>query len=678
MKKAKKIIITIISVIIVIALGVLIFYNYFYNENKLSIKEKQWIADNKNNLIDISIPNKLNIFGYNGSGVFFDFVEELEKKHLITFNKLPKETNSLGSEIGFYTGKDITNRDLPIYKDYYVVISKNSDVITSYSDFTGSTIGITADTLTRVTNSYKNEVTYNTLETKEALIEALNADSVKYLIVPKTEYLDIIIENNYKIVYHLSDLSIDYFFRLGQEEVLNSIILKYYNYWIKEEYEDIYYDYSYNLFIDKLHLTQVETDTLTNKDYTYGFVSNTPYQTLASSKYGGIAVNYLNKFNKLSNVEFNYTKYKNSERLIKDFNNSKIDLMFVDTNINANFSKIYTNLNNKYYIISPLSNNLNISNIKDIKKDKIYVLENTKLYGYLNTIPDVTLETVSSEKKLLKKAKKDNIIAIDANTFDYYVNKEIVDYKIRYTGYTNENYHFQYLNNTDAFYKLFNSYINTLDNNDIVNEGLISYKIAAKSGNLVTVIAKYILFIISGIIVIGIFTYFTKNKLRLDTKIRKDEKLKFVDLLTSLKNRNYLNEKKSVWNNNTIYPQGVIILDLNNVKYLNDTFGHTEGDKQIKAAANILIKTQLDNTEIIRTDGNEFMVYLVNYSEKQVLNYIKKLVKEFKELPYEYGVAFGFSMIVDDLKLIDDAINEATIQMRDNKDNLEANDEKER
>ena len=35
---------------------------------------------------------------------------------------------------------------------------------------------------------------------------------------------------------------------------------------------------------------------------------------------------------------------------------------------------------------------------------------------------------------------------------------------------------------------------------------------------------------------------------------------------------------------------------------------------------------------------------------------------------YEYGAAFGFSMIVDDLKLIDDAINEATIQMRENKE----------
>ena len=67
------------------------------------------------------------------------------------------------------------------------------------------------------------------------------------------------------------------------------------------------------------------------------------------------------------------------------------------------------------------------------------------------------------------------------------------------------------------------------------------------------------------------------------------------------------------------------------------------------------------------------MVYLVGYSEKQVLNYIKKLNKEFKELPYEYGAAFGFSMIEDDLKLIDDAINEASILMIDNKENLEAN-----
>ncbi|MDD4706490.1 MAG: GGDEF domain-containing protein [Bacilli bacterium] len=677
MKKFKRIFITILSIIIIVSLGLFIFYNYFYDENKLSIKEKQWIADNKNNLIDINISNKLNIFGYNGAGVFFDFLDALEKEYLIKFNKTAQDNNTLGNDLGFYIAKNITSRDLPIYKDYYVVIGKNSDVITSFNDLTGSIIGITADTLTRVTNSYKNVITYTTLDTREALLDALDTDKVNYLIVPKNEYLDLIIEKNYKIVYHLSDLPINYFLRLGDEETLNSIILKYYHYWIENEYESIYYDYAYNLFVDKLNLTQAETDTLTNKNYIYGFVSSTPYQTLASSNYGGIAVNYLDYFSKLSDVEFTLTKYKNSEKLIKDFNNKKIDLIFADTNINASHNKIFTNLNIKYNIIAPLEKDLNISNINDLTNDKVMVLENSKLYSFLNTVPEITLETVSNEKKLLKETRKDSIVAIDANTYDYYVNREINDYKIIFTGFTTENFNFQYVNNNDAFYKLFNSYVNIIDNKNIINEGLANYKIAAKSGNIITIIAQYTLIFITGVIIMGLIMYFSKSRLKLDTKIRKDEKLKFIDLLTSLKNRNYLNEKKDVWNNNTMYPQGVIIMDLNNVKYLNDTFGHLEGDKQIKAAANILIKTQLDNTEVIRTDGNEFMVYLVGYSEKQVLNYVKKLVKEFKELPYEYGAAIGFSMIVDDLKLIDDAINEATIQMRENKENIEAQNEKE-
>ena len=167
-----------------------------------------------------------------------------------------------------------------------------------------------------------------------------------------------------------------------------------------------------------------------------------------------------------------------------------------------------------------------------------------------------------------------------------------------------------------------------------------------------------------------------KKKVVLNTKVKNNEKIRYVDMLTSLKNRNYLNDRIEIWNQNTVYPQCVIVLDLNNVKYLNDTFGHEEGDKQIKAAANILFKTQLENSELLRTDGNEFMIYLVGYTEKRVVSYIKKLLKEFKKLPYEYGVAIGFSMIKDDLKLVEDAFNEATILMRKNKETFEDNDEK--
>ena len=112
-----------------------------------------------------------------------------------------------------------------------------------------------------------------------------------------------------------------------------------------------------------------------------------------------------------------------------------------------------------------------------------------------------------------------------------------------------------------------------------------------------------------------------------------------------------------------------VIIDLNNIKDINDSHGHEEGDTVIKKAASTLIVNQEPNTDIIRTDGNEFLVYMVGYSEKDVISYTRKIYKELKELPYGYGAAIGYSMIMDDIKTVDDAINEATIDMRNKKEN---------
>lgn len=139
-------------------------------------------------------------------------------------------------------------------------------------------------------------------------------------------------------------------------------------------------------------------------------------------------------------------------------------------------------------------------------------------------------------------------------------------------------------------------------------------------------------------------------------------------MLTSLKNRNYLNYNMKAWNESNKYPQAIIIIDLNNIKYVNDNYGHEQGDKLIVGAASILVNTQLENSEIIRSDGNEFLIYLVGYSEQQISTYTKKLAKEFKNLHYGFGAAIGYSMIMDEIKTIDDAINEATLEMRKDKE----------
>ncbi|HOO68406.1 MAG TPA: hypothetical protein PLC53_03470, partial [Bacilli bacterium] len=62
------------------------------------------------------------------------------------------------------------------------------------------------------------------------------------------------------------------------------------------------------------------------------------------------------------------------------------------------------------------------------------------------------------------------------------------------------------------------------------------------------------------------------------------------------------------------------------------------------------------------------VIYLVGYSEEQVTLYVRKLYKLMKELPYEKGAAIGKSMILDDIKLIEDAINEAVLEAKSNKE----------
>ena len=62
------------------------------------------------------------------------------------------------------------------------------------------------------------------------------------------------------------------------------------------------------------------------------------------------------------------------------------------------------------------------------------------------------------------------------------------------------------------------------------------------------------------------------------------------------------------------------------------------------------------------------MIYLVGYDEKQVVSYIRKLNKELKDLSHGFGAAVGYSVINDAIKTIDDAVNEATLDMRNNKE----------
>lgn len=676
MKKTKKIIILFAIVIVGLSFLTFTLYNLLRDKNALSINEKTWIDNNKNSVYSIQVPNDINVFGKNGSGVYYNFIDDLGNDLNLKLNSIVYSIANNNESLGFNVSSSFDSRDLLIYTDYYVLLSKEVKSINNLNELSNSSIGILSKDLNYITTFYTLNGTINSYDNKDELFKKFDSNDVNYVIVPLTEYKDIIIKNLYNISYFFNDAKIYFSLHLGNDETLNSILTKYYNKWMNDNFNESYNNNDYKLFIDSLGISDIEEDKLTDSNYQFEYLVNQPYTLLSKGSFSGIVNEYLEHFTDFSNIEFNYVKVRNFNNLKSDINKKKINVYFNQYNYDSSYNFININMPLEYYVISNRKVNINIDSLKAYNKE-IYVQEDSLLYGYLENFSNITIKTYKKNSNIKKLIKKNNLVIVDKYSYDNYLRDRLSNIKIDLEGTANNtNYSFAVLNNDETFYKLFSTYINTLNPKTIKTKGLNEYFDNYKVGNYTVKIAKYIIILII-VILLGIYIFIkSKRRIVLNTKIKNNEKIRYVDMLTSLKNRNYLNDRLEIWNQNTVYPQAVIVLDLNNVKYLNDTFGHEEGDKQIKAVANILFKTQLENTELLRTDGNEFMVYLVGYSEKQVISYIKKLIKEFKKLPYEYGVAVGFSMIKDDLKLIEDAFNEATIQMRKNKASYEEENDK--
>lgn len=678
MKRWQKVVIAVIIAIAVVTGIGFGLYNIFVDENSLSIKEKEWLNNNKTKVLSIAVPNDLPVFGNTGAGVFFDFIDYVGESLDININKNTVSYLTESTGYGFYVTSSYDTNNLLLFKDHYVLISKTNGIINDGSTIKDLNAGVLNTSLDTIKDYYGVEASkFKSYESYNAITEALGNGDVAYAIVPLNEYKDQLISNKVNILYHISDLNKYYYFRLSDNDNYNKILTKTFKSWKNKKFSDSYDKNNYNLFVKQLGLTEAEEAQLTSKTYLYGFAENAPYEILASGEYGGITAQYLHAFSKFSDVEFSFKKFKNPEELAKAAIENKIDLYYNYYDLTTNYIDAGALNTINYEIIADNSIDLSLTNITGLANHEVYVQENSYLYSAIKDIPGITIKTYKNTSDLKKLLKGKHIILLDDNVVTYFVNHRNNNYSVRYRSYlTNNTYAFRYENDTDPFYRLFSSYTKTIDPSDLVRMGITTYNKVNKRGNIITNIA----FSILGVVVLGFVLFMLvtkkKKKLNLDTKVKKEDRIKYIDLLTSLKNRNYYNEKIKVWNKNRVFPQACIVLDCNRVKELNDLLGHEEGDKQIQAVSNVLIRTQVDNSEIMRTDGNEFFVYMVGYSEKQVLSYMKRLVKGFKKLPHDYGVAMGFSMIENDTKLVEDAFNEASIKMRENKDLEEEHHEK--
>ncbi len=676
----KQVIITSITLIVILILG-WVFYYFFLNQDEkstLTIVEKKWIEKNKNNIVDIGIINNIPIFNYDGEGVFFEFIKKIEKDTGLEFNEISYDLGSTETpDYAFKIKEKADDNDISIYEDNYAIVSKNKVVYNDLEDIPAMTIGVTKNNLENI-NFYlydNKNIQYKVFDNETSLFNEINSNnsSVQAIVVPKTIYLNYINKNKLNINYNITDAKLNFVLSLGNEKKLNTIIKKYYKKWYKDEYKEQYNKYFLSNYFNFNNIYEDKVAKFRSKQYNYGFISYAPFSTSVDGKLVGISNEYMSQFASLANIEIKYKEYKSLHDLIKDFNENKVDLFFNTSSQNKFDMDVYNTISavdENISIVTHENNDIIIKSLSSLKDKEVYVIAGSQAVSHLKGYGIVTRE-VNNFDNILDKLNEDSIIAIDTKAFDIYRHNKLDKFKIAYSFSLKNNYSYAIrdIKDNEVFSKFFNFYISFVDGKKIENN--VTYDMYVP--NVKNHLLQYLLgFVIGcGVVVAGI-TVIVKKPFKRNRKsiISKENKIKYIDMLTSLKNRNYLNSAIEKWDESEIYPQTIMIIDLNNIAYINDNYGHEEGDNVIKQAANILITTQVENSEIMRTNGNEFLVYMVNYDEKQVITYIRKLTKEFKELSHGFGAAIGYSMIIDGLKTIDDAINEATLDMKSNKEEI--------
>lgn len=684
MKKNNKkgVLITIVVLVILAIFTILYFTFNFKNKNSLNLDENKWINSNKFNVIDVAVLNDIPALSYEGTGVLYEFLDYVTDKTSLNFNAISykvSNTNDYNYKMDLVTLPG--DNDIVLLKDDFVLVTKNNKVFKSLDEISNLKLGVLSQDIEVVSDYFKEKnvelVEYSDSDKLKAFRDEKGSTSgVDGILILKSLFTKELVEDDSNISFEFTDLNEYFVLTTSGAKELNSILHKSYNSWQEDNFSKAYYESLMNFYFKEKNISDGEQKKLKSKSYVYGFINYGIYSNLKGNKISGLSGLVLKNFNEVTGLSITYTRYNSISKLMEDFNSNKVDFVLdivADDNYKNEVYKTYGAFDKNVVVISGIQNSDVIENITSLKNKEVLTVKDTYLENYLIE-NDVKVKSYNNLADLAKDFGLNDIAIVDLDNYTYYKTSSFKDSKINCILNIDDKYSYV-INSTEdnnTFKELFDFYIKFSSIKTLISDNYSS--IAYENVNI-----TYILVIVIIILLIYVVVDFYNHIKVMISRVRKnkrvhlskEDKIKYIDQLTSLKNRAYLNSRIESWDDSEVYPQAIIIIDLNNISYINDNYGREEGDKVITEAANILMQHQLHNSEIIRTDGNEFLLYLVGYTEKQVISYLRKLNKEFKNLSHGFGAASGYSIITDAIKTFDDAVNEATIEMKNNKEDID-------
>lgn len=142
------------------------------------------------------------------------------------------------------------------------------------------------------------------------------------------------------------------------------------------------------------------------------------------------------------------------------------------------------------------------------------------------------------------------------------------------------------------------------------------------------------------------------------------------DVLTGLYSRRYFNATVDKFEEQKLTPVAVIMGDVNNLKVINDIFGHTYGDELLTTAGNILKSAAKPHYIIGRCGGDEFNILIPGGTEAEAIEFCQKVQDAChtqKISGFKPSIALGYSIRTSDVQTLTAAMDFAETKMYSDK-----------
>ena len=124
-----------------------------------------------------------------------------------------------------------------------------------------------------------------------------------------------------------------------------------------------------------------------------------------------------------------------------------------------------------------------------------------------------------------------------------------------------------------------------------------------------------------------------------ETRLHEQHLKSMQDALTKLGNRGAFDEhfaQQIVRFQKKPFELAIVVLDLDNFKAINDTYGHSAGDKTLQVIAKTMQQSISKDVFIARYGGEEFVLIFNNLNKKSIIQQLENLRKKIAALPFKF------------------------------------------